>query len=137
MPGANFPLSLGQGQSATLEVEFDPTTAGASAGQLIILSTSLANAITVVNLSGTGELLQVSLNWDAPTSSADPVAGYNVYRSSDGGASYQLLNSPIVTQTSYIDAAVSAGQTYDYVVASVDASGNQSAPSNMASVVVP
>jgi fibronectin type 3 domain-containing protein len=77
------------------------------------------------------------LSWDAPTSSPDPVAGYNVYRSPSGASSYQQLNSSVVTQTTYVDTTVQAGQNYDYIVESVDASGVTSVPSNMADVVVP
>jgi fibronectin type 3 domain-containing protein len=77
------------------------------------------------------------LTWDAPTTSTDPVAGYNVYRSPSGATSYQELNTSAITQTSYVDTAVQAGQAYDYIVESVDASGVTSTPSNMASVTMP
>ena len=77
------------------------------------------------------------MTWDAPTSSSDPVAGYNVYRSPSGGTSYQELNTSAITQTSYVDTTVQDGQTYDYIVESVDASGVTSAPSNMASATIP
>jgi hypothetical protein len=41
-------------------------------------------------------------------------------------------------QLAYTDAsAVEGGQTYDYIVESVDGSGNESSPSNMASVTIP
>jgi fibronectin type 3 domain-containing protein len=110
---------------------------GATTGQLTFLSTAITNGVAVINLSGTGELLQVNLSWDAPTSSPDPVAGYNVYRAPSGGTSYQQLNSSVVTQTAYIDLTVASGQTYDYIVESVDASGVTSGPSNMASVTLP
>jgi hypothetical protein len=49
--GSTFPVSLNPGSSLTLQVTFDPKTAGASAGTLTISSN--ANAITV-GLSGTG-----------------------------------------------------------------------------------
>jgi hypothetical protein len=79
----------------------------------------------------------VELTWDAPTSSADPVAGYNVYRAPGGSSAYQLVNAAIETQTTYVDNTVVGGQTYDYIVESVDSSGVQSAPSNMAGITVP
>jgi len=77
------------------------------------------------------------LSWDAPTSSTDPVAGYNVYRSPSGTPAYQQINTAVVTQTTYVDASVQNGQTYDYIVESVDPSGIESAPSNTAAVIVP
>jgi hypothetical protein len=135
--GATFPLVLTDQQAATLEIAFDPTTAGATTGQLIILSTSLANGATVINLSGTGVPLQVSLSWEAPSSSPDPVAGYHIYRSPDGGTSYQLLNLSVVTDTAFLDTTVENGQTYDYIVESVDVSGIESPPSNTASITIP
>ena len=135
--GATFPLALTNGQSATIDVTFDPTAAGASTGQLIIVSTSLTGGEAVVSLSGTGELVEVNLSWDAPASSPDPVAGYNVYRAPGGGTSYQLLSSVSNSQLAYTDTGVQAGLTYNYIVESVDTSGVTSAPSNMASVTLP
>ena len=79
----------------------------------------------------------MNLSWDAPPSSSDPVAGYNVYRTPSGSTSYQQVNTAVLTQTAYSDTTVQAGQTYDYIVESVDAEGNSSAPSNMASVAIP
>lgn len=137
MTGATFPLTLAVGESATIEVTFDPATAGSSTGQMLIASTAITSGTAVVSLSGTGELIEVNLTWDAPTSSPDPVAGYNVYRALSGSYSYQQINPSIVTQTSYVDLTVGAGQTYDYIVESVDASGVTSAPSNMASATLP
>ena len=93
----------------------------------------------MVALSGTGVDVsyQVDLTWDAPTSSPDPVTGYNVYRAPSGSSTYQQLNTTVVTQTSYIDNGVQNGQTYDYIVESVDSSGVTSTPSNMAAVPIP
>ena len=93
----------------------------------------------MIGLSGTGVATSydVDLSWNAPTSSTDPVVGYNVYRSLSGSTSYQQLNSAVVTQTAYVDATAQTGQTYDYIVESVDASGSLSVPSNMAAAVVP
>ena len=52
--GATFPVTLNPTQSVTLNVQFDPTTAGAATGQLTIQSNSSTNSTAVVNLSGTG-----------------------------------------------------------------------------------
>jgi fibronectin type 3 domain-containing protein len=48
-----------------------------------------------------------------------------------------MLNTSAITQTSYVDTSAQAGQTYDYIVESVDASGVTSTPSNMASATIP
>ncbi len=79
----------------------------------------------------------MDLSWDAPSSSPDPVAGYNVYRSPSGASAYQQLNSSVLTGTTYTDLTVQAGQSYDYIVESVDASGVQSAPSDIATAAIP
>ena len=137
--GTSFPLTLNPNQTVTLSVQFDPTVAGAVTGQLTITSNSSTGSSAVVSLTGTGQAVsyQVNLSWDAPTSSPDPVAGYNVYRSLSGVSSYTQLNSSVVTQTTYVDTNVQDGQTYDYIVESVDASGVESVPSNMAAVPIP
>jgi fibronectin type 3 domain-containing protein len=47
------------------------------------------------------------------------------------------LNAAVVAQTTYVDTGVQNGQTYDYIVESVDASGIESAPSNTATIPIP
>jgi fibronectin type 3 domain-containing protein len=79
----------------------------------------------------------VNLNWDAPTSSSDPVAGYNVYRATGSSSLYQLLNPSVNNSTSYTDSTVATNTAYSYYVESVDAEGNQSPPSNSFTVSVP
>ena len=137
--GSTLPVTLNAGQTATLNVQFDPTVAGAATGTLTIASTSLTNPLQVINLNGTGvsTSYEVDLTWNAPTSSPDPVAGYNVYRSPSGAGAYAQLNTSVVTQTTYVDPNVTDGLSYDYIVESVDASGIESVPSNTATVPVP
>ncbi len=88
---------------------------------------------------GAGEMEshQVSLTWNAPADSADPVAGYNVYRATGDISNYQLLNASPDTSTAYTDTTVQNATSYTYYVESVDADGNQSAPSNTYSVNIP
>jgi hypothetical protein len=52
--GSTFPMTLNSGQSATIDVLFDPAVAGAVTGQLTLTSTSTSQATNVVTLSGTG-----------------------------------------------------------------------------------
>jgi hypothetical protein len=137
--GASFPLALAPNQTVVLSVQFDPTTAGAVSGTLTLTSSSSTGDTNAISLTGTGasSAYQVNLAWDAPAGSSDPVAGYNVYRAGNGSASYELLNTSPVTQTTYADSTVAINQTYNYYVESVDASGDTSAPSNTASINVP
>ena len=135
--GATFPVNLNPGQSVTLNVQFDPIATGAATGQLTIKSNSSSNGTVVISLSGTGTPPEVDLSWDAPSSSPDPVAGYNIYRSTGGSSSYQPLNSSIDTETTYVDSTVQSGTAYIYYVESVDSSGVKSAPSNNVTVTIP
>jgi fibronectin type 3 domain-containing protein len=122
----------------TLSVEFDPTAAGAATGQLTVTSTSSTNGTAVVALTGTGTAASyaVDLSWDAPSSSADPVAGYNIYRAPSGSTTFQLLNSSADSLLTYVDSTVQNGLTYVYMVESVDASGVESIPSNTFDVTI-
>jgi hypothetical protein len=139
--GATFPLTLQPGKSATLEVEFDPTKSGAASGTLAIDSNSSAGSSTTVSLSGTGtsssSAYEVQLHWTAASDSSVPIAGYRVYRATQGSSAYTLLNSSVVTATSYTDSTVQAAVDYDYYIESVDTSGAQSAPSSIISLSVP
>jgi hypothetical protein len=139
--GGSFPLTLSPKQSVTLQVQFDPKTAGAASGQITINSNSATSATVQVQLSGTGTAAvtqhEIDLNWNPPTSSSDPVVGYNVYRSTNGGASFTKVNSSPETQPAYADLAVQSGTTYAYTVKSVDANGVESSASNQISLVVP
>jgi len=139
MSGPTFPLTLNPTQTATLSLEFDPTVAGAATGQLTINSTSSTNGNAVVSLTATGESgsYGVQLTWDAPNSSPDPVAGYNVFRAPEGSTAYQQVNLAVETQTTYLDTAVLGSASYQYIVESVDAEGNESVPSNTFSLTIP
>jgi hypothetical protein len=135
-----LPVTLNTGQSLTLNIQFDPTVAGAATGTVTIISTSVTNPTIVVALSGTGVTsvaYEVNLSWTAPSSPSDPVVGYNVFRSVSGASSYQQLNSTVVTQTTYLDPSIQSGQSYDYEVVSVDGTGVTSSPSNVLTLSVP
>lgn len=54
LAGSTLPVTLAPGQSATLNVQFDPTAAGALTGQLTVVSTSSTNGTATINLTGTG-----------------------------------------------------------------------------------
>jgi hypothetical protein len=139
LSGASFPLTLSAGQSTALTIGFDPTVAGATSGTLTLTSNSSTGSTSTVALSGTGAAVpyKVSLTWNAAVDSSDPVAGYDVYRATSGSSSYTLLNSSLDTSTSYTDATVVDGSSYTYYIVSVDAEGNQSAPSSTFAISIP
>jgi hypothetical protein len=78
----------------------------------------------------------VALRWNAPVSSPDTVAGYNIYRAT-GGGSFVRINSSPDSNVTYTDLAVTSGVTYSYWVTSVDFSGVESVPSNQITVTIP
>jgi hypothetical protein len=137
LPGATFPMTLNPGQPVSLSVQFDPTATGAVTGQLTISSNASTGSTSVIALSGTGSSYKVALSWDAPASSPVAIVGYNIYRSPSGSSTYELVNSSLQTDTAYSDSTVQSGQAYDYIIESVDSAGVESAPSNMASVIIP
>jgi hypothetical protein len=136
--GISFPVTLNPGQTANLNIEFDPTTAGAATGAVTLISNASSSTATIA-LSGTGVAgsYQVNLTWNAPTGSTDPVAGYNIYRATGASSTYQLLNATADTSTTYTDSTVQTATSYTYYVESVDAEGNQSGPSNTYSANIP
>ena len=60
--GITFPATLNPGQAATLDVEFEPTAAGAVTGQLTITSNSSTGSSTVISLSGAGTAAPAALS---------------------------------------------------------------------------
>ncbi len=120
-----------------MHLQFDPATAGALTGQLTISSNSSTGSTAVVNLSGTGTpvLHEVDLSWNAPTSSPDPVVGYNIYRATGSGG-FVLINSSPDTAVIYFDNNVISGTGYTYEVKSVDASGGESTAANQVTVTI-
>jgi hypothetical protein len=109
-------------------------TLTASAGGV---SQTLLLALNPASASSPFTPHDVVLNWDAPSNSTDPVVGYHVFRASGTTSSYLQVNSSIDSGTSFTDANVQSGQSYSYVVRSVDAAGAESAPSNTTTVTVP
>ena len=74
----------------------------------------------------------VSLTWAASTS---PATGYKLYRGTASGGPYTLLQSLGVV-TTYTDTTVLSGQTYYYVVTTVNSSNVESSYSNQAQAVI-
>jgi hypothetical protein len=139
MSGLAAPVTLAAGQTATLNVQFDPTAAGADTGSVTLTTNATAGTTSTVSLTGTGEAAagyHVSLSWDAPSSSSPAVAGYHIYRAVGTSGSYQLLNSDTAA-TDYSDTSVTSGTTYNYEVMSVDSSGTESKPSNVYTTSIP
>lgn len=138
LSGASFPLTLNPGQTASLQIAFKPTAAGAASG-VVSLATNTSAGTASIALTGTGGSVSyaVDLSWQAPSGSTDAVTGYDIYRQASGSSSYELLNSSLNTSTTYNDTTVQSGTSYTYYVVSVDASGTESAPSNVFQATIP
>lgn len=78
----------------------------------------------------------VSLHWNASNDTAG-VAEYQLFRRQPGADPPQLIARIDSNQSMYEDASVSPGNTYTYSVKAVDVYGNQSAPSNVVTVLIP
>jgi len=136
--GITFPLTLNPSQTTTLNLSFTPTTLSSSTGTLTLSSNALSGGTTSISLSGTGiaQAYQVELAWNAPTASTDPVAGYNVYRTT-GNGTFAVMNSSPISQPSWTDTTVQNGASYSYQITSVDPSGIESTPSTPSAVSIP
>jgi hypothetical protein len=135
LAGVSVPATLKPGQTLTFDVNFAPATGGNDSGKVTVTSNATGSPGTIV-LSGTGvaKSYSVDLAWTASTST---VSGYNVYRSTTNGSSYEKINGALVASVSYADNNVQSGTTYYYVTTSVDSGGNESGYSNQATAVVP
>ena len=80
----------------------------------------------------------VALRWDAALDcNNDPVAGYNVYRSTSPTGNFTKINQAAITEPEFTDDTASASAAassaiYYYTVTAVDADGDESIPSAMA-----
>ncbi len=133
--GLTLPLTLTAGQSASFTVNFKPQASGAASANGSFNSNA-SNPSVAQALSGTGVAApqhSVNLSWN-PSSST--VVGYNIYRGTTSGGPYAKINS-LNADTTFTDSSVLSGQTYFYVTTAVDGSGNESANSNQAQVLIP
>jgi hypothetical protein len=130
------PFTVKAGTSTSLNIGFLPAANGSASGAASITSDA-GNSPANVYLSGAGVTTiahSVSLTWNASTST---VSGYNIYRGSQTGGPYALLNSGLQPSLSFSDGNVSSGTAYYYVVTAVDSAGNESSFSNEAVATVP
>ena len=113
------PSSLGADGFYTITARATDAAANQSnpSGSITItLDTTPPEAPTNIRVMPT--IAFIDVEWTASTSS--DVAGYRVYRQTDGG-SWTLLNSMgLVLITKYRDSAVSAGHNYNYRITAVD-----------------
>jgi hypothetical protein len=123
--GATFPVTLNPTQTATVQVQFDPTAAGAASGALTISSTAAVGGTTTVNLSGTGMPTPSAVsctNASMTGSGTDScTVTLNVAAATGGAAVTLSSNNSAVTVPSSV--AVSGGSISAGFVATVTAVG--------------
>ena len=134
--GVSSGLIMAPGQTTTLTATFAPSSAGSVTGSVLVASNA-TNSPDAILLSGNGVAVvnhSVALSWSPSTSS---VMGYNTYSSTQSGGPYTKLNSTPVAAMSYTSTAVLSGQTYYFVVTSVDSSNMESGYSAEVSATIP
>lgn len=134
--GVSSGLMLNAGQTATLTATFAPSASGSASGSVTVASNA-TNSPDSISLSGTGVAAvnhSVTLSWSPSTST---VIGYNTYSSTVSGGPYTKLTSSPDAATSYTDSGVQAGQTYYFVITSVNSSNMESGYSPEVSATVP
>ena len=101
----SFPVTLNPTQSVTLQVQFDPTAAGAASGQITITSNSTTGGTAVVALSGTGTAANPQLTVSAASLSFGSVAVNTAttltLTLTSTGASPVTVNSATITGTGF------------------------------------
>lgn len=76
----------------------------------------------------------VTLGWNAHPNTAGDLYAFEVYRENAAAPGFSLLNTLTnAAATSYVDATVTSGQTYNYYIRALDASLNPSPNSNTVS----
>jgi hypothetical protein len=129
--------TLAAGQSATLDVSFDPKTATVQSGTVKISSNAANSPLTIVvtgtGVSGTAH--SVALSWGASTSSG--IVGYYLYRSTTPGSGFARLVASPRTGLQYTDGSVQSGTTYYYEVTAVNSAGQESPSTPEATAVIP
>jgi hypothetical protein len=138
-------VSLSPGQALNFQVWFHPTSTGSSSTTVTLSSASLSAPVKLA-LSGSASATtststpssvvshSVSLDWN-PSSST--VVGYHIYRGTSSSGPFSRITGSLIGSLNYLDAGVEAGAEYFYVVTAVEASGAESAFSNVVFAAIP
>jgi hypothetical protein len=114
-----------------------PTSAGTSTVTLGATNAGGTGHATLTLTLATAAAPSVTLTWVASTS--PNIAGYNIYRgtTSLNGPYATLVNSGLITATTYVDNSVVAGETYYYAATAVNTGGVASGDSTPATAIIP
>jgi hypothetical protein len=140
--GARFSVSgttavnLSPGQNVSVDLNFEPKSAGRQTGSLMVASAEGGSLLTIpLTASGAASSQSaIKLNWEE---SPIAVAGYMVYRSAEPSGPYTKVSSSAVPSPEYTDTGLAAGHTYYYVVTSLDSDQVESEYSAQITATVP
>jgi hypothetical protein len=134
-------FSLAPQQQVTFKVWFKPHAKGPASAKLSIISSNLSSPLTLpLTADGSPTTTpppsshSVKLTWEPSPSAKN---GYEVYRGEVSGGPYNRINSSMVGDPSYVDAAVNSASTYYYVVTAVNHGGHESNFSNEVAIAIP
>jgi hypothetical protein len=96
--------------------ETNNLTAMPASGSRNTFTPQAINAPTALNFTGVGQI-SMQLNW---TDNATNEVGYVIYRSDDGGATYNFITQTAANATSYVMSGLLAGTTYYYRIYAVN-----------------
>ena len=111
-------------------------TAPGTAGSFTVTATSVADTTKSASATVTVSVPvqhSATLTWNAESS----VLGYNIYRGTVSGGPYTIANTSLNAPANFADLNVQAGQTYFYVVTSVDTAGMESLFSSEVKALIP
>jgi len=135
---ASMPVKAQQQATQALTITVGSGSGGAQqASQALTLTVSVDGPESAQATLPLTVLHSGSIMWQAGTPGANPIVGYNVFRSGRSGGPYSQINSALVFGLTYFDPGLASGTTYYYVVTTVDSIGNQSPASPQATVTVP
>ncbi len=133
--GLTLPVTITAGASLPVTIEFAPSSSGTDSARAGFISNA-QDSPTLAQLTGTGtprSSHSVDLSWNPVGGN---VVGYDVFRGTSNGGPYQIIDT-MDASTAYTDYTVVSGTTYYYVVTAVNAQGQQSGYSNVATAVIP
>ena len=83
----------------------------------------------------------ITLGWDLYTQGSDMAVSIRIYRENPStgvcNGMWLAYGEVTVSTTSFVDSALSSGQTYCYKLRAVDSAGTESADSNVVRFLVP
>ena len=134
------PASGSSSSTLTAAVNTTGLVAGTYNGTITVSATGSSSKTVAVTLTVSASTTSsATLTW-APNTDSD-LAGYKVYRRTASGTyGAPLATVPATLQsniTTYMAAGLQSQTTYFFVVTAYDAVGNESSPSNEASIAIP